>query len=97
MYTIENTINENAFKGLKATKLKSIDAKEIRLITIEKNHELPEHSSPRDAHLIVLEGTLDFYIEGKTYRLEKHHVFDFGKNLPHRAKAIENTKFLIVR
>ena len=97
MYTIENTINESAFKGLKATKLRSIDAKEIKLITIEKNHELPAHSSPRDANLIVLEGVLDFYIENKSFRLEKQQVFGFGKNVIHSAKAIENTKFLIIR
>ena len=46
------------------------DAFEILSISLEKGAVLPEHTSPRDAFLVVLEGALDFNIDGRVFSLE---------------------------
>ena len=97
MYSIKNTLNETTFKGLTAAKLLDIDAQEILQITLEKGALFPKHTSPRDAHLIMLEGDILFFINGKEYQLSKYQIFHFPKNCEHWVEAIENSKFLIIR
>lgn len=97
MYTIKNSLNEKTFKGLNAEKLLNINAQEILQITLEKGALFPKHIAPRDAHLIVLEGDILFFINSKEYKLSKYQVFSFPKNEDHWVKAIENSKFLIIR
>jgi quercetin dioxygenase-like cupin family protein len=97
MYTIENIINETASEGLKASKIKTLEAKEILLITLEAGHLFPTHTSPRDAHLLMIEGSIDFYINDTSYHLETHQMFDFEKETEHWVKAISDSKFLIIR
>ena len=97
MYIINNEINSTTDTGLQAGKLLDVNAKEILHISLEANHEFPKHMSPRDAHLFVLEGDLIFYIHNLEYRLLKHQIFNFPKDEEHWVKAIQNSKFLIVR
>ena len=97
MYTILNTINNVEYNELKASKLLDINAKEILLISLEKGNEFPKHTSPRDAHLIVLEGDITFYINNTSYQLQQHTVFNFPKNEEHKVNANQNSKFLIIR
>lgn len=97
MYTIKNTLNETTFKGLNAGKLLDINAQEILQITLEKGVLFPKHTSPRDAHLIMLEGKISFFINSKEHKLSKYQIFDFPKNEEHWVEGIENSKFLIVR
>ena len=97
MYTINNKINETNFKGLQAGKLLDIDAKEVLHINLEKDALFPEHTSPRDANLLVLEGAIVFYINNSEYSLSTHDIFNFPKEEVHSVSAIENSKFLIIR
>jgi quercetin dioxygenase-like cupin family protein len=70
---------------------------EILSLTLEKGSVLPDHTSPRDAFLIVLEGTLDFYIDGKTFHLQRFEDFSFPKDRMHKVIAREDARFLIIR
>ena len=97
MYTITDAINYVETTGLKASKLLDINAQEILHISLEENATFPNHTSPRDAHLLVLEGTIIFYITNKEYKLNKHQIFNFPKDEEHWVKAIKNSKFLIIR
>jgi len=97
MYKVENIINDLASKGLKASKIKEIDAKEILLISLEAGHLFPKHTSPRNAHLLMIEGTIDFYINGTSYHLETNQFFDFEKEKEHWVEAKSDSKFLIIR
>jgi len=97
MYKINNTINSIEYKGLKAGKLLDINAKEILSISLEKGTVLPKHASPTDANLLVLEGTISFFIKGIKYNLLKHQIFNFPKDEEHWVEANENSKFLIIR
>lgn len=92
-----NTIIDVPFEGLSVTKIVSRDQCETLLITLEKDSDFPEHTSPRDALLVMLEGMIIFTISGKDYPLKKHQIFQFPALEKHSVLAKENSKFLIVR
>ena len=60
MYKIDNHIRTEGFDGLKVHRLTQTESLEVLLISLEKDAIFPEHSSPKDAHLLVLEG--DFFL-----------------------------------
>jgi quercetin dioxygenase-like cupin family protein len=97
MYTINDAINLSPFDGLKAGKILDINAKEILCISLEKDAVFPKHTSPTDAHLLVLEGEISFFINDASYTLKPHQVFNFPKEKEHWVEAVENSKFLIIR
>ena len=97
MYTIEDAITKLKYEGLKVEKLSSKDQCETLLIVLKKGHWFPEHTSPRDVLLIVLEGDIQFYINNTNYQLQKHQTFTFPANEKHKVFANQNSKFLIVR
>ena len=97
MYTINNAITLQPFDKLQVHKLVKTDALEILSISLEKNEVFPEHTSPTDAQLIVLEGEIVFHINGEPFHLSKHQHFNFPKENKHWVQAIENSKFLIIR
>ncbi|MGB5818949.1 MAG: cupin domain-containing protein [Saonia sp.] len=97
MYTIDSTIRTQPFNQLNVQKLVKNDALEILSISLERDAIFPEHTSPKDAELIVLEGDLVFHIDGKPYALKRQQHFSFPKHTVHWVEAKENSKFLIVR
>jgi len=97
MYTINDTINLSAYDGLKAAKILDVNAKNILFISLEKDTVFPKHTSPSDAHLLVLEGAISFFINGVTYTLTKNQLFNFPKDKEHWVEASKNSKFLIIR
>lgn len=97
MYKINNHIVNEKFEGLKVHRLSSTDAFEILSISLEKGVIFPEHSSPSEAHLLVLEGDIDFHIDQKKYRLTKNQFFNFPKEEPHWVESNMDSKFLIIR
>jgi len=97
MYQTKNTIISTAYNGLTPVKLASKDACETILISLEKGHDFPEHISPRDTTLIVLDGDIDFMINDATHTIKKHQIFTFPANEKHWVRANENSKFLIIR
>jgi quercetin dioxygenase-like cupin family protein len=97
MYAIKNNINEVGYKGLNARKLLEMNAKEILQISLEKDAIFPKHTSPSGVQLLLLEGSVSFFINKNEYQISKHQVFNFPKNEEHWVKANENSKFLIIR
>lgn len=97
MFQIENRINSTEYNGLKIEKINSIETVETLLIVLEKSHTFPEHTSPKDVFLVLLEGEIDFSINSKSYQLQKHQIFPFPANEKHSIFAKENSKFLIIR
>lgn len=97
MYNINNKINDTSFYGMQAEKLLDINAKEVLQISLEASTVFPKHRSPTDAHLLVLEGSISFFINENEYLLNKHQIFNFPKEIEHWVEAHEDSKFLIIR
>lgn len=97
MYTIDHTIMAQAFDKLQVQKLVQSDRFEILTISLEEGSIFPEHTSPTNAQLIVLQGDILFHINGEAFRLKTQERFSFPKEVPHWVKANENSKFLIIR
>ncbi|WP_190811472.1 cupin domain-containing protein [Flagellimonas sp. S3867] len=97
MYTINNQIKEQEPDGLQVASFVKTDALEILTISLEKDATFPNHTSPKDAQLIVLEGDIDFHINQKKYNLATYQHFNFPADEEHWVKANENSKFLIIR
>ena len=97
MYTINNTILSQPFEKLQLQKLAKEDNFEILSISLEKDAIFPEHSSPSNVHLIMIEGDIDFHINQQTYNLTTTQNFKFPKAEKHWVKANKNSKFLIIR
>lgn len=96
-YTVENSITKLDYNSLKVEKLASKDGCETLLIALEKGHWFPEHTSPRDVLLVVLEGDIQFYINNTNYQLQEHQTFTFPANEKHKVFGNQNSKFLIIR
>lgn len=97
MYKTSNQIAEQKFDKLQVQKLVKTEALEILSISLEKGAIFPEHTSPADAQLIVLEGDIVFHINETSYQLKAQQNFNFPKATPHSVVANENSKFLIIR
>lgn len=97
MYNISNQIADQRFDNLQIQKIVKTNALEILSISLEKGATFPEHTSPSDAQLIVLEGDIVFHINGNSYQLKTQQNFNFPKATPHTVRANENSKFLIIR
>ncbi|WP_051119716.1 cupin domain-containing protein [Gillisia sp. CAL575] len=97
MYTIEKDIEQQAFNKLKVQKINTSENLDILSISLEKGAVFPEHTSPREAYLIMLEGKIKFHIKNEVYNISQHQHLNFEKEVPHWIEASENSKFLIVR
>jgi len=97
MYQIENQIANIEYKGVTVKKLASKKGCETVLIAIEKGHTIPDHTSPRDTLLVMLEGVIQLHINGKEYSLEKFQSFNFPAKEIHKVLAITDSKLLIIR
>jgi quercetin dioxygenase-like cupin family protein len=97
MYNISDEIKIQKYNKLQVKKLVNKASLEILCITLEKDAIFPEHTSPRDVELVVLEGAIEFYINGKTYNLNAQQHFNFPKETEHWVLAKKNSKFLIIR
>lgn len=97
MYETSNQIAEQEYENLQVQIVVETPTYDILSISLEKDAVFPEHSSPTDAELIVLEGDIVFHIDGEPYHLTKYQRFSFPKRTEHWVKATTNSKFLIVR
>jgi len=97
MLEIQERIKETTYNGLTVQKIFKTETTETLLITLEKDHIFPEHTSPRDAFLVMLEGSIKFNILKKEYSINWQDSFTFPANEPHYVKAMEDSKFLIIR
>jgi quercetin dioxygenase-like cupin family protein len=97
MYRVSDTIKTQQYDQLQIQKLIKNNRLEILSISLEKDALFPEHTSPTDAVLVVLEGNIDFHINGENFCLKAQQHFSFPKETAHWVKANENAKFLVIR
>ncbi|MBR9853731.1 MAG: hypothetical protein GYB37_04025 [Algicola sp.] len=97
MIDIDNTIAQQPFDDLQIEQLVKNTSLEILSISLAKNAVFPKHTSPKDAHLIMLEGDISFHIQNQTVNLTAQQHFSFSKEAEHWLVANEDAKFLIIR
>ena len=93
----KNTIIDTEVNGLNVSNIFKTESTETLLIAIEKGTTFPTHTSPKDTLLVVLEGSINFYIDKENILLESQQVYTFSKEVAHYVTANKNSKFLIIR
>ena len=94
---IDNRINSTPYGGLKVEKIWSSNTAETLLICMDQGIQFPDHTSPRETLLIVLEGAIEFSIEKNKVTLSKNESINFPANETHNVVAHSPSKFLIIR
>lgn len=64
--------------------------KEIRIL-MKKNQEMKEHKTPFPIVIEVVEGIINFGIEGKEHRIVKGDLLTLSGGIPHSLVAIEES------
>lgn len=67
------------------------------LVNLQQSECLKPHASATDAFLIVLEGSMNFFIHNNEYLLKKGDTIFFKAGEVHSANAIDTTAFLLVK
>ncbi len=67
----------------------------ISLASAEPNAQLPPHRHENEQMLVVMDGAVDFIIEGKQYRVEKDDVIVLPSNTEHGAYFTDKGAFVI--
>ena len=68
----------------------------ITLFAFDEGQELSEHTSPFEALVSVVEGTVEILIEGNPYKVEEGHAIILPAEIPHALKAVTKFKMLLV-
>ncbi len=63
----------------------------IAQVLLRKGTLVPEHSHASEQITYILEGALQFWIEGKDFILRAGEVLVIPPNVPHKALAVEET------
>lgn len=67
----------------------------ITLFAFDKGEGLAEHSSPHEAIVQVLDGTVEITIGGIPYNVTKGEAIILPSNIPHSLKANEKFKMML--
>lgn len=89
---IKHFNEEIAFSDKVTTKLilETPSTKEIRIL-LKEGLVMKEHKAPFPIIVHVLEGSIDFGVEGKKNRMEKGAIIALEKNVPHDLSANEDS------
>jgi len=64
----------------------------ITLFAFDKDEGLAEHSSPHEAFVQILEGTVEITIEGNSHVVNAGQCIMLPANVPHALKAVRRFK-----
>lgn len=70
------------------------------LFAMKKEQFMPEHVSPRNAFVYLIEGEIDFQLNNdasEKYKVKKGEIFFFDADEKHIVSAKKDTKLLVVR
>jgi len=69
----------------------------IRVVAFDEQRQIPEHKVPTHACVYVLEGMIDFTVEGKTYGLSQGEMLIIPPEAPHSVFAKMRSKMMLIR
>lgn len=68
----------------------------VTLFAFDRGQSLTEHTSPFDALVMVLEGSLELVIGGERVRTDAGRLVRMPANVPHGLTALEPSRMLLV-
>jgi len=60
-------------------------------VLMKKGCIVPEHSHPNEQVTYILEGALNFFIDGREILVRAGETLTIPPNMPHKAEAVEDT------
>jgi phage shock protein E len=66
-------------------------------LALEQGGEIKTHTTPVDALLIIVEGTIEFHISGEVFTMKKQDAFKIPATIPHSLAAMENSRMLLIK
>jgi quercetin dioxygenase-like cupin family protein len=88
--------SENAAK-IKSEKIVNGNFTDIIHLHLKKDSILEEHISKSNATIIVIDGEIDFIMNGHRYKLEKGDYLNFEANVLHALEAFEETHIILIK
>ena len=82
--------------GIVSKKLLSGEGGNITLFAFDKGQSLDNHSTPRKAMILLLEGEMDFYLGTKKMLLKKDDYILMNENEEHSLLALTRLKMLLI-
>lgn len=71
------------------------DTGNISLFAFDKGEELSEHTTPFDALVLVVDGSVEIIIDGESTILSSSDSIIMLANIPHALKAVERFKMVL--
>jgi len=68
----------------------------VTLFAFDKGESLSEHTSPRDALAVAVEGAIEISIRNDTHQLTTGEIIPMPAQVPHALRAIERCKLLLI-
>ena len=69
----------------------------ITLMALDSGTEIKTHISPAKAAVLVLEGDIEFIIDGEKFNLSTGMMLIMEKNTPHSLSALSKAKMLLIK
>ncbi|MEC5147865.1 cupin domain-containing protein [Chitinophaga sp. 212800010-3] len=93
MNVMQVAANEKV-KSCAILKTKKFDA---TLLIMQQGHQIPPHTSPANAMILVLEGKIAFMLNEEITILETGDIFSFAANEIHALQALETARFILIK
>jgi len=68
----------------------------VTLFAFDQGQGLSEHTAPFDALVIIIDGTAEIIISGKSFTVREGEMIIMPANKPHALKANERFKMMLV-
>ena len=68
----------------------------VTLFAFDAGQNLSEHTAPFDAHVLVLDGTAQIVIAGRTVNASAGQFVIMPANVPHAVRAAERFKMMLI-
>lgn len=70
---------------------------EVALLAFEEGQQLETHVSPFAVMVTVLEGEIEFTMNGKPNNIKAGEFLLMGEEVPHSVKALKESKVMLVK
>ncbi len=67
------------------------------LISIAGGHSLPEHPAPDDVMILLIEGYVEFIVDGKTNEMRPGDILLMNKSTLHSVNALTDSTILLTK